>query len=1032
MYPARGDSSKAAETPQELENKNKEDDTTSDMDVSRPPTPAKAPSGDADSIKSSRSSSEDPNGMVKTVDEHDESDMDMSPPASPTMKPVFASPVVTKTDKGSSTDKVDLGRPSLAIDTSVSSMQLPHEIPRLSSSASPVPTTPERAAAETGDDSDMDMSSPTSEAAPDLPRVPRAWSQKPASTAASKPPSAVPPAMTPQSEMILTTDSSAPAPTSSLDASLVQPPEADASQPAGGAADSTVQAPSLPTPATSARLPVESGELSPPVSEETLREETDVAEKDHDAIQVEKETLAPPPQTVPMAVDEPALEKALAEIPLSDALRMVVKLRFRHDPVTQEARVEPVLFSNRQLTGPESEATPTPAPEAVVQEVTEKEQKRGSDGIYDGTKHSLRRRFAQHQAALAEKVERLRKEYLALHEKWMVHCAKLDEIARASALEEAAATACRTTRRTAAMGDAVRSDLEMEQILASLGNEELTDANHLSAKNAATIPDMVSVTKGRVDFMYDDTNNRVEDPHEFYKLETGFDDWTEEEKAILLEKYAIYPKQFGIIAAFIPNKTPAQCVTYYYLHKNTTIDFRKVIAQYNTIGKRRRNRGKQKGNALLADILKHDDEVGRSSTPTSGRRKRGGGHSSTPVPPSSSTDSVDQPKRTGSRRGTAQNTPDATPDPEPTATKRPRRRANPSAKAAAAMEQENGEDVPEEDARPAKRTRKTRKSKAEIDDEMEEAASAPMEPKTTEPSETPVVRKKVPGSGSSWSAEDQALFLKLLAQYGDDFKRIASSMPNKTTVQVSAFYRANLTEMELAKVAALAPKRSPTPQENQTTRQQTVIPGTGIMTPTSKTSTPGVDAPSAVSRSRSSGRMSPPPTPSGTQSSETDKRPTSAAQRDSKPTPPPRPLQYQGGLAAAFAGPSRGPLSEAMARPPQAMPRVAPPLTITFPSALAYSNLSPSNFTDAQRRTRIAALHPGSASTPAAGTPPSVMEFSEFAPPTWQVPAAPQTGQSQVPGGPGLPATLETTEDLVRYLEHRTRLTAQNSDSDFM
>ena len=61
----------------------------------------------------------------------------------------------------------------------------------------------------------------------------------------------------------------------------------------------------------------------------------------------------------------------------------------------------------------------------------------------------------------------------------------------------------------------------------------------------------------------------------------------------------------------------------------------------------------------------------------------------------------------------------------------------------------------EEDARPAKRTRKTRKSKAEIDDEMEEAASAPMEPKSTEQSEAPPVRKKVPGSGSSWSAEDK-------------------------------------------------------------------------------------------------------------------------------------------------------------------------------------------------------------------------------------------------------------------------------------
>lgn len=253
----------------------------------------------------------------------------------------------------------------------------------------------------------------------------------------------------------------------------------------------------------------------------------------------------------------------------------------------------------------------------------------------------------------------------------------------------------------------------------------------------------------------------------------------------------------------------------------------------------------------------------------------------------------------------------------------------------------------------------------------------------------------------------------------------------QTTVQVSAFYRANLTEMELAKVAALAPKRSPTPQENHSSRHHSTIPGTGIMTPRLKTSTPGVDAPSAVSRSRSSGRMSPPPNPRGTQSSETDQRPTSAAQHETRPAPP-RPMQYQGGLAAAFAGPSRGPFSEAAALPRQPLSRAPPPLTIPIPTTLAYSNLSPSHFNGTQRRAHVVALHPRSASESASGATASAMELSEFALPTWQVPAA---GQAQVLGGTaeaGFPAALETTDDLVRYLEHRTRLTAQNTDSDFM
>lgn len=93
-----------------------------------------------------------------------------------------------------------------------------------------------------------------------------------------------------------------------------------------------------------------------------------------------------------------------------------------------------------------------------------------------------------------------------------------------------------------------------------------------------------------------------------------------------------------------------------------------------------------------------------------------------------------------------------------------------------------------------------------------------------------------------------ALFLNLLKQYGDDFKRIAASMPNKvklrssgrmcpltpsyqqTTIQVSNYYRSNLVDMNLAKVAASAPKRSPTPELREAPKD-TPYPGSGIMSP---------------------------------------------------------------------------------------------------------------------------------------------------------------------------------------------------------
>jgi len=142
---------------------------------------------------------------------------------------------------------------------------------------------------------------------------------------------------------------------------------------------------------------------------------------------------------------------------------------------------------------------------------------------------------------------------------------------------------------------------------------------------------MISVKNGKVDYLFDDTCHRVENPTEYYAPEAGIHDWTEEEKKIFLDKYAAYPKQFGIIANCLPNKTSSQCVDYYYLHKKGLIDFRKVVSKFSS-KRRRRGAGKRKGNALLTDIQKHDEEVYRdvgsnsiSAPPlVSGRRGRKG------------------------------------------------------------------------------------------------------------------------------------------------------------------------------------------------------------------------------------------------------------------------------------------------------------------------------------------------------------------------------------------------------------------------
>ncbi|CAL1699223.1 unnamed protein product [Somion occarium] len=557
-------------------------------------------------------------------------------------------------------------------------------------------------------------------------------------------------------------------------------------------------------------LPAPSVGLTPPESRthmhtpfETLAVETPPSESQR-----------PPSQVVPTRVLHQPVEN---EKSLHEALQMIVMMRLRCDRQTREERVDPVLLANRSIAEPPRPYKPDSllrSDSAVVQEIVEGPSRKFLENSYAEHKPSLEVRFAQRQADLNEKLQRIREEYLSLHERWLVHCAKLDEVAKAGALEEAAATAGRTTRRsTTTLGDAVRSDLEMEQIIASLGNEELTDATHLGARNAAVIPDMVSATKGDIEYIYDDTNNEVLDPRTFFAPRTGFKDWTEEEKKIFLEKYAQYPKQFGIIADFLPDKTPAQCVTYYYLHKKKHIDFRKVVSSY-TVGKRRRGgrrAPKKRGNALLSDILKRDAEVSREPTPTTsaGRRTK-------PV-----VATTGEGKKPVGRRQTSHledtPTPTSTPDPEGE-TRRKRRRVT-TARAQAALEQEAVlDEIEEQESKLLKRGRRGRKPKAAAEITSADSTATPSEgyhpvQQTRFIDQTEMIaRRKAQQAAGVWSEEDKAQFLTLLSQYGDDFKRIAASMPNKTTIQVSAFYKCNQAELNLAHVAASAPKRSPSPE----------------------------------------------------------------------------------------------------------------------------------------------------------------------------------------------------------------------------
>jgi len=377
--------------------------------------------------------------------------------------------------------------------------------------------------------------------------------------------------------------------------------------------------------------------------------------------------------TLPRPEDIPVLSTARN---MREALRIIVMTRLLRDHQSREARINPVLMANLAIAPP-LEVHPSSTPGSLIDKMCSGLAHDTRLEAASKTRPLLVKHFGNRQSMTDEKKTRLREEYAMLQDRWIAHCNALNEKHRTLASEQENQPPVRTTRRSMAITDSVRSDFEMEQIIASLGNDDATDPNHLSIRNLARIPEMISVANGKVDTVFDDMNYLVENPTEYYAPDTGISDWTDEEKKIFMEKFGAHPKQFGVIAEFLPNKSAAQCVSYYYLHKKLFIDFRRVISQYAPNKRRRRGMGRKKGNGLLADIAMHDLEVHRGS---------GSGSPSTLMPAARASRgrrslnaiSAVKPPPPPSRRNPVQleETPTSTPTPEPESKSRKRRAAS--------------------------------------------------------------------------------------------------------------------------------------------------------------------------------------------------------------------------------------------------------------------------------------------------------------------------------------------------------------------
>ncbi|KAK9768815.1 DNA-binding protein snt1 [Basidiobolus ranarum] len=250
--------------------------------------------------------------------------------------------------------------------------------------------------------------------------------------------------------------------------------------------------------------------------------------------------------------------------------------------------------------------------------------------------------------SLEQKETNLRQEYKEHLDDWRIRIIKLDKSREKRRnkkyMEDELLTSnthgisARSQRRGGFYNaDAVRSEAELMEIIQYLESEDLRNPDVRSIRTAATIPAMILDPYKKELTKYDNRNNLVEDPYNYYHCDKSVDKWTKEERDIFIKKYLLYPKQFGKIASFLKNKDPKQCVLYYYREKKS-IDFKGLISGRGKkarqlarkgAGKRAGRKKKSKGNSLLQDI----DEAERSTqlseeppdSPSFSERKRSRG-----------------------------------------------------------------------------------------------------------------------------------------------------------------------------------------------------------------------------------------------------------------------------------------------------------------------------------------------------------------------------------------------------------------------
>lgn len=448
-----------------------------------------------------------------------------------------------------------------------------------------------------------------------------------------------------------------------------------------------------------------------------------------------------------------------------------------------------------------------------------------------GFKHLLMQYLAHKKQLIKAKERDLIEQYLSLENEWLSKVTRQEALMRKKQVTmEMKAASRSTSTRPKDLYQAGTNDFVFPYI--NLKPQTEDDFRYL--KTLILPAPMIIDANLREHVKYIDRNRVLDESIHTIRLRNAQNAWSDEEKQVFIQKFLDYPKEFGQIASFLPNKSPQDCVLYYYLNKKS-LKLKSLMRQALAAKNRRKrksagNGGESRG--APSPTFTNDESVNEvtvaaaraTSVDDTARKVQQAGASKGAIPDEKKNWTVEdlakareafliygkdfiQVAMTVGNRTVLQcrllykeyllrDGVDLTDPEEPVATEDEDSKSKNVPKASKNSTQSKTED----ELTDKEGSKKGKRIKKKVTEE-EEQVTASLSPVPNESAEDLLMQSKKDKEKrrtvSYWSAKEKSDFLELFKQYGRNWKKVSEFITTKSEIQIRNYYQNNKSALGL-------------------------------------------------------------------------------------------------------------------------------------------------------------------------------------------------------------------------------------------